>query len=127
MNLNHIALVCSSEAKADRFFLACLNLEKTASKILPAELSEKVFNRKEELKILYYGNDLLSFEVFISSQKDLVENSLGHVCINVQDRDLFIKTCEKEELEILKIPKGDSLMIFIKDYDGNMYEIKENI
>lgn len=125
MNLNHIALVSASEAHADRFFQTCLGLNKTASKVLPVELSEQVFNRREEFQLLYYSNDSLAFEVFISKQRDLIDNPLAHICINVKDRELFAEKCEGEGLVVLRIPKGDSLLIFIKDYDGNAYEIKE--
>ncbi|MBT4265355.1 MAG: VOC family protein [Deltaproteobacteria bacterium] len=125
MNLNHIALVCSSAENADRFFQTCLGLKKTAIKNLSAEISEKLFNRTEAFQMLYYSNDSLAFEIFVSEQTDRVEKSLGHVCIDVRNREAFIEKCQTEELEVLKIPKGDSLLVFIKDYDGNAYEIKE--
>ncbi|MBU2643354.1 hypothetical protein KKI24_01500 [bacterium] len=127
MNLNHIALVSTSEENADRFFQTCLGLEKKASKVLPADISEKLFGQKEDFPILYYASDTLSFEIFISRRKEKVKNPLGHICLDVRNREAFAETCASEGLEVLRVPKGNSLLIFVKDFDSNAYEIKEAV
>ena len=42
----------------------------------------------------------------------------------VKDREEFIRRCEAMHLEVNRIPKGDTLLTFVKDYDGNLFEIK---
>jgi hypothetical protein len=29
------------------------------------------------------------------------------------------------QVEVNRVPKGDRLLTFVKDYDGNLFEIKE--
>ncbi len=37
----------------------------------------------------------------------------------------FFGTVSVERVEVKRIPKGDSLLAFIEDYDGNLFEVKE--
>ena len=104
-----------------------LGLEKLNSKTLPADLSKKFFNQETDYQLINYGNDSLKFEVFISQRKDLVENPVGHICIEVSNRDSFLKKCISNQVEVVQVPKDESLVVFIKDYDGNLFEIKEAI
>lgn len=125
MFLNHIALFCSSEEKSDRFYQDVLGLDKRDSKVLSSNLSKQIFNLEDEFNIINYANDDIEFEIFIANQKEIDKKRVDHICIEVQDRKAFLEICTAMEVEILKIPKGDSLLIFVKDYDGNIFEIKQ--
>ncbi len=125
MWLNHVALVCSSEENSDRFYQDVFGLNKVSSKILSSALSKQIFDLDEEYPIINYGKGDLKFEIFISSRKDFVEKNLRHVCLEIEDRNAFIKRCEEMDVEILKVEKGESLLVFVRDYDGNIFEIKE--
>ena len=125
MLLNHVALVCSSEENSDRFFQDALGLEKMQSKIIPSYLSELIFGLEGEYKLVNYGNDSIMFEIFLSDRQYTEIKKLDHVCIEVEHLGKFLTKCAKMRIEILRIPKGDSLMVFIRDYDGNLFEIKE--
>ena len=125
MRLQHVGLVTRSEEKSDRFFTGVLGLEKTRSSRLPAELSSRLFGIDEDLAMLNYGNDDLLFEIFVSSRSDLAPHSVSHVCLEVPERSAFLERCAMMDVEIVEVPKGDSVVVFIEDYDGNLYEIKE--
>ena len=68
MQLKHIALVSSSEDKADRFYKTLFGLKKINEKVLPATLSHQIFNLNTELKIINYANDKIHFEIFIADK-----------------------------------------------------------
>ncbi len=125
MFLNHVALVCSSEDNSDRFYREVLGLEKMQSKVLPSDLSELIFGLEGEYKLVNYGNDNIKFEIFLSNQQLAEVKKLEHVCIEVEHLGKFLTKCAEMGIEILRIPKGDSLMVFVRDYDGNLFEIKE--
>ncbi len=127
MFLNHVALVCSSEEKSDRFYKDVLDLEKLQSKVISSDLSKKVFDLDNEYQVIDYGNESIKFEIFISEKSDFAEKRLSHVCHNIKNMNLFLKKCAENQVDISKIPKGDNILVFIKDYDGNMFEIKEKI
>ena len=43
----------------------------------------------------------------------------------VDKLEAFLKKCEAMKVEIIRVAKGDSIVIFLKDYDGHFFEIKE--
>ncbi len=125
MFLNHIALVCSSEENSDRFYQGMLGLKKMQSKIVGADMSAKIFNLKHSYPLINYANEHLKFEIFISEQKDIEIKRISHVCLDVGNMETFLAKCTEMNVEILRIPKGESVYIFVRDYDGNLFEIKE--
>ena len=127
MRLNHVGLVCSSEANCDRFYGQLLKLEKLETKSLTADLSAGIFELNTSYQMLNYGDEHLKFEIFLSDRRDFVERQIGHVCIDVDALDRFLVECEAFNVEVRRIPKGDSYVTFIKDYDGNLVEIKQSV
>ena len=66
----------------------------------------------------------LQFEVFIDPNREPSNDPIVHACLMIEDRDAFLARCEDHDLEIIRVPKGTSVLTFIRDYDGNLYEIK---
>jgi catechol 2,3-dioxygenase-like lactoylglutathione lyase family enzyme len=122
MKLLHVALARSSEAASDRFFQDVLGLPRTRTKTAPAELCAELFGREREHKLVYYGNEHLQFEVFVS---DRGETHLGHVCLEVDDAGELLARCAAAGIEVRKAVRGESSVTFIADEDGNLFEIKE--
>ena len=124
MVLKHIGLVCSSENHSDRFYGGLLGLEKKSSKTVPSELSKQIFNLDSEYKIVNYADDDIHFEIFIDAQKRFEGKKIEHVCLEVDDLAVFLDKCRALEVNVRQIPKADGFLTFIRDYDGNLFEIK---
>jgi hypothetical protein len=43
----------------------------------------------------------------------------------VKNIEEFVNRCEAMQVEVNRVPKGDRLLTFVKDYDGNRFEVKE--
>ncbi len=125
MQLNHIGLFCSSEEKSDLFYGEILGLEKLNAKAVPAALAKQIFDIDSAFRIINYGNDDVKIEIFVGDQHPGPGKSVHHLCIDVAQRESFLKVCEAHGTEIRKIPKGDYELVFIRDFDGNLFEIKE--
>jgi catechol 2,3-dioxygenase-like lactoylglutathione lyase family enzyme len=124
MLLRHVALTCSSEKNSDRFFKTLLGLEKSEPKILPLHLSKAIFNVDTELRMINYLNEHTHFEIFITDHSINHIIQVAHVCLEVDDLQGFLKKCRDLEVDVSQIPKGDRSLTFIRDYDGNLFEIK---
>lgn len=124
MLLRHVALNCSSEKKSDRFYKNLLGLEKSEPKILPLTLSKAIFNVDTELMMINYQGEKVFFEIFITGHLMNDARQIEHVCLEVDDLQNFLKKCRDLDVEISQIPKGDRTLTFIRDYDGNLFEIK---
>jgi catechol 2,3-dioxygenase-like lactoylglutathione lyase family enzyme len=125
MFLRHVALTCSSEKKSDRFYKKLLGLDKSEPTILPIDLSKLIFNVDTELIMINYQGEKVHFEIFITGDLTNAVRQIEHVCLEVDDLQNFLKKCRDLDVEISQIPKGDRTLTFIRDYDGNLFEIKK--
>jgi len=124
MILKHVALVCGSKEKSDKFYEQLLGLTKINSKILPRELSRQIFGLDSELQIINYADDTIVFEIFINSKKSIGGKPIEHICLEIEDLAAFLSKCRTMGVKVLQIPKGDKYLTFIRDYDGNLFEIQ---
>ena len=124
MHLKHIGLTSSSEGNSDRFYGDLLGLTKSEPKSLPIELSKAIFNRDTELVMINYQNEHVHFEIFITDQPEDHKKRIFHTCLEIEDLDGFLKKCRHLNVDVDLIPKGDKTLTFIRDFDGNLFEIK---
>jgi catechol 2,3-dioxygenase-like lactoylglutathione lyase family enzyme len=124
MILRHAALRCSSEKNSDKFYKDLLGLEKSETKTLARALSKAIFNVDSELQIINYLDEHVHFEIFISSHSRRSVGQIEHVCLEVDDLQGFLKKCRTLRVEVSQIPRGDRTLNFIRDFDGNLFEIK---
>jgi catechol 2,3-dioxygenase-like lactoylglutathione lyase family enzyme len=125
MRVSHVALASSSEEKADRFYQGVLGLKRTRTVSVPANVMNTIFGLDQECKKTDYEDGGIRFEIFFTGQKGPRTIRPDHVCLEVNNLESFLKTCEAMKVEIIRVAKGESIVIFIKDYDGNFFEIKE--
>lgn len=126
MLLRHVGLTCSSEENSDKFYKDFLGLEKSGPKTLPAELSRAIFYLDADLKMINYMDDNIHFEIFITNQSNRSQRQIEHLCLEVDDLPGFIEKCRSMGVAVALIPKGEKTLTFIKDFDGNLFEIKRS-
>ena len=127
MKLIHMALACRSEADSDRFYQGLLGLRKIRSKTIPSSLAEQVFGRREEFRGIDYADETLHFEVFIDPHAGREHGRLEHVCLEVADLEDFLRKCREAGAAVLQVPRGSGRLTFVRDYDGHLYEIKQEV
>jgi len=125
MKLRHVALTCASEDKADKLFVELLGLRKSEPKRLLPALADAIFGIGAEFLIINYLNDHIHFEVFIDGRQLNPASRLDHVCLEVEDLEAFLQKCHDLGMTVNQVPRGDSPLTFIRDLDGNLFEIKE--
>jgi catechol 2,3-dioxygenase-like lactoylglutathione lyase family enzyme len=97
------------------------------SRTVPRTLAKQIFNLDVEYTIINYANDKIHFEIFVDEQKCFDNQKVEHVCIEVDNLEGFLNKCRDRGVEVLQIPRGSSLLTFIRDYDGNLFEIKAKL
>jgi len=123
-SFKHTALVCSSEDHTDRFYRDLLGLEKAEPWPLPATLARAIFGVDAELTIINYTGAGMHFEIFIDAGHPGSFGGIEHTCIEVESRRDFLDTCQKLGVTINQVPKGDRFLLFVRDFDGNLFEVK---
>ena len=126
MNLQHVALACGSEENADKFYETLLGMKKLAPKTLPSSLSKAIFNIESDLTIVNYMNESVHFEIFIYRRPQGNDTRIDHVCLEVNDLEEFLQRCRSLGVRFWQVPKGESVVTFVSDDDGNLFEMKQS-
>ena len=121
--LKHVALQYTDKKQAENFFIKILNLTLKKSFTLSKEISNDIFGIKEEVIVYVYANKKTYFETFIT--KTQTKHAYEHVCIEIKNKEEFIKRCKKYDIEPIFVKNGGKTLLFIKGYAGNLFEIKE--
>ena len=124
MKLHHAAVACQSEENADRFYGGVLGLKRIKTSKAGKDLIQQIFDIPLECQFIFYANENIGIEVFIIPPKKQKGLRIEHLCMEVDDREAFIATCRAGGVEVKEIPRGENMLVFIKDYDGNIFEIK---
>lgn len=125
MEFIHTGLAASSEERADRFFKKILGLKKSEPKIVDKKLIQTLFGIDHELLMIHYKGKWVHFEIFVYLNYKAPAKQIAHSCIKVADLKRIVSKCRKAGLKVLEVPKGSSVVTFISDYDGNLFEVKE--
>jgi len=125
MKLHHVAVVCRSAENADRFYQVLLGLEKIKEFSLDEDLKEKIFGKAPLREIRLYGNEQFRVEVFLAERAPGKDPVFEHLCLEVKEREEFVSACERVRLPVKRILRGDSLLVFVEDFDGNLFEVKQ--
>ncbi len=125
MKFVHTGLGASSEENADRFFVNILGLEKLITKVLNKEMTHTIFGISEELLIINYKNENVHYEILVYGAYKAPEKQISHSCLMLNDLENILNKCREAGLKVIKVPKGTGMVIFISDFDGNLFEMKE--
>ncbi len=125
MDFIHAGLAASSEENADRFYAGILGLEKAPPKTLAGEISRQIFGIDRELLILNYGDKNVHYEILVHEDFKAPEKQIAHTCIRVEHLKDIVDRCRGAGLKVVQVPKGDAVLTFVSDYDGNRFELKE--
>jgi len=126
MTILHIALHYLNEKQADIFFGKVLGFKTEKEFIVPADFSKIIFGIKGKIKVKFYSdntNNKILFEVFITDIKP--KTVFEHVCLLVNDKKDLIEKCKKYGVKILNTRRNNKEYLFIRDFPGYLYEIKE--
>ena len=122
INFKHVALQYKDRIKAEVFFKKILGIPLKKTYTVSKELSKTVFDIDEESIVDVYDNEKMCFEVFITDKK--TKYSYEHTCIEIKDKDVFIKRCKEHGIEPIFAKKELRTLLFIRDFEDNLYEIK---
>ena len=121
--LHHIGVQCKNKEQTILFYQKILGLDLVKSFFLDPEISYSIFNILRNVEVLAFQNDAVYIEVFIGDGP--YKPDYNHTCIVVENIKNFIAQCESFNVESFSVKKGEKLLWFIKDFSGNLFEIKE--
>mgnify|MGYP002725699728 CR=1 FL=1 len=124
MQLNHVGIINKSEEQALKYYVDFLGLKKTKESFLAPELSEQLFSVSEELKVLVVENEGIKIEVFISDFQPENPN-FTHFAITVDSISQLVEKAKQHNAEVIIGKHKDKTVYFLKDFSGNIIEVKQ--
>lgn len=124
MELNHIGVTNKSEKHAIEFYQDFLGLEKTKESILPPELSGQLFSLSREIKVLVFEKPGIKIEVFISDFQHGNPN-FTHFGMMLDNFSEFTEKAQRSHVDLIIGKHKDKTVYFLKDFSGNLIEIKQ--
>ncbi len=126
MKLHHTGLCNANIDQARLFYAQLLGLEEKYTFHLEPDLAKQIFGLEESFTVLVFGNQNLQLEIFVASNAALRQVSpVNHLCLEVKDRHALLNKCQQAGIEIIQLERNGRPLIFIKDFFGNLFEIKE--
>jgi len=123
MKLEHIALSVSDYKEIEKFYTNVLGMKQIKNFVLRKELVANIFDINEEVSVFLLQKDKVIFEIFITTEYR--KQAFDHVCISIKNREEFINKVLLNGYKVIRIDREIFDLIFIKDKDGNIFEIKE--
>ncbi len=126
MQLNHTGIINRSEEEALRFYQDFLGLEKTREMVLSPELSEQLFSLFQEIKVLVFEKSGMKLEVFISDFQ-LGHPNFTHFGIVVENLPEIREKAKQSDVDVIIGKHKEKTVYFLKDFSGNLIEIKQAV
>ncbi|MEA1898611.1 MAG: VOC family protein [Bacteroidota bacterium] len=123
MKLEHIALSVSDYKEIEKFYTNILGMKQIKNFVLRKELAANIFEINEEITVFLLQKDKVIFEIFIAA--GYRKQAFDHICFSIKDREKFINKVMLSGYKVIRIERELFDLIFIKDKDGNIFEIKE--
>ena len=124
MQLNHVGIINKNEEQALKFYQDFLGLKKTREILLAPELSEQLFSVSKEIKVLVVENEGIKIEVFISDFQPENPN-FTHFAIMVDSLSEITEKAKQFDAEVIIGKHKDKTAYFLKDFSGNLIEVKQ--
>jgi methylmalonyl-CoA/ethylmalonyl-CoA epimerase len=125
MLLNHVGVFNKSGEDALRFYRDFLGFECTREATVPKELSEQLFTLSRDIRMLVFEKDGIKIEVFICPECKKPSPDLNHTGFLLKNFPEVLEKASKTGVEVITGKTKDKTVYFVRDFSGNLVEIKQ--
>ena len=125
MLLNHVGVVNKSREDALRFYRDFLGFDLTREIAVSKELSEQLFAVSQDIQMIVFERDGIKIEVFIHPECKQPYPNIRHIGLSLENFSEIIEKAQKAGIDLIVGKTKDKTVYFIKDFSGNLIEIKQ--
>lgn len=124
MFLNHVGVVNRTAEEAERFYGRFLGMHIVKDFVVSAELSDALFSVHEDIRMMVFGTGDQKVEVFIYPRYVRESPAIAHFGLFVDNFDELLKRADNHGVKVVTGSQQEKTVYFVKDFSGNMVEIK---
>lgn len=125
MLLSHVGIINKNEEQAARFYEDFLGFEMTKEYVVPPELSEQLFAVSDSVRMMVFEKAGIKIEVFISPEYKPPYPEFRHIGFLLDDFSKIVEKAPRSGIELITGRTKDKEVYFMKDFAGNLIEIKQ--
>jgi len=125
MLLNHVGVVNKSREDALRFYRDFLGFDLTREVAVSKELSEQLFAVSQDIQMIVFERDGIKIEVFIHPECKQPYPNIRHIGLSLENFSEIIEKASGYGIELVIGKTTDKTVYFIRDFSGNLIEIKQ--
>ncbi len=123
MKTEHIALTISNKEEIANFYQQVMGMQIVKNFTIEKTLAYNIFAIAKDTPVYLLQNKDFTLEIFINHEQKI--NSFKHICLGLQNREALFETAERLGYEAIRIEREKFDLLFIKDKDKNIFELKE--
>jgi catechol 2,3-dioxygenase-like lactoylglutathione lyase family enzyme len=125
MLFHHVANINKNEKDALAFYQDFLGLKKVREYTVSPQLGEQLFSLSREMNVITFEKENVRIEIFICPDFNLPSPNIPHFALHFENFNEFLDNAKKAQVPIITGMKKDKKVYFIKDYSGNLIEVKQ--
>lgn len=125
MLLNHIGVTNKSREDAIRFYGDFLGVDLSRETVVSQELSEQLFDISQNIPMLVFEKEGVKIEVFICPEYKKPSHAINHFGLLLENFSEIIEKASASGVELIVGKTKDKTVYFVKDFSGNLIEIKQ--
>ncbi len=124
--IDHICIEVSSAERCREIFEDVLSLTRAYSFEIDVEFMSRMFGLNTACEAVVYSAGDIKIEVFIRPAMEKTGGRISHLCMLLPNREKVLKSAHEKGFDVLHHPRDGRPLYYIRDHDGNLYEIKES-
>jgi catechol 2,3-dioxygenase-like lactoylglutathione lyase family enzyme len=125
MLLNHVGVINTRTEDALRFYRDFLGFDLTREVTVSPELSEQLFAIAQDIPMMVFEKDGIKIEVFIYPECKQPFPDIRHIGLSLENFSEIAEEATKVGIDLVIGKAKDKTVYFIKDFSGNLIEIKQ--
>lgn len=127
---HHFGILARNPEKLEEFYVKFLGFEEGETRLLPAELVNKIFGIPSPSYLTKLRRDSAILEIFSltdlrASARDKTASGYNHWGLRVEDKERFVKDLKHKGVPVMEIEHSGRMIYFVEDPEGNLIEIYE--
>jgi catechol 2,3-dioxygenase-like lactoylglutathione lyase family enzyme len=127
---HHLGILARNPEKLTEFYVKSLGFEEGETRLLPAELVNRIFRIPSPCYLTKLRRDSAILEIFSltdlqASERGVNTAGYNHWGLGVEDKERFVQDLKHKGTPVMEIEHSGRMIYFVTDPEGNLIEIYE--